>query len=117
MLFRSNNWEAMTFDFDEERILTLASKAADVGVELFVMDDGWFGKRNHDRAGLGDWTVNREKLPQGLTGIIEKVHAMGMRFGLWIEPEMVNKDSDLYRKHPDWIFHHPRRIAYPSRWR
>lgn len=104
-----NNWEAMTFDFDEERILTLASKAADVGVELFVMDDGWFGKRNHDRAGLGDWTVNREKLPHGLTGIIEKVHAMGMRFGLWIEPEMVNKDSDLYRKHPDWIFHHPRR--------
>ncbi|MET3557022.1 alpha-galactosidase [Streptococcus rupicaprae] len=104
-----NNWEAMTFDFDEKRILTLAQQAADVGVELFVMDDGWFGQRNHDRAGLGDWTVNLEKLPNGLTGIIDKVHAMGMRFGLWIEPEMVNKDSQLYRKHPDWIFHHPKR--------
>ncbi|HEM3218013.1 TPA: alpha-galactosidase [Streptococcus suis 2524] len=102
-----NNWEAMSFDFDEETILSLAKEAAGLGVELFVMDDGWFGKRNHDRAGLGDWTVNREKLPSGLTGIIDQVHAMGMKFGLWIEPEMVNKDSDLYRAHPDWIFHHP----------
>lgn len=110
-----NNWEAMTFDFDEDRILTLAQKAADVGVELFVMDDGWFGERNHDRAGLGDWTVNLEKLPNGLTGIAEKVHAMGMRFGLWIEPEMVNKDSQLYRKHPDWILHHPKRSQSHSR--
>ncbi|MFC3929002.1 alpha-galactosidase [Streptococcus caprae] len=110
-----NNWEAMTFDFDEERILTLAQKASEVGVELFVMDDGWFGERNHDRAGLGDWQVNMEKLPNGLTGIVEKVHEMGMRFGLWIEPEMVNKDSQLYRKHPDWIFHHPNRSQSPGR--
>lgn len=104
-----NNWEAMTFDFDEDRILALAQKAADIGVELFVMDDGWFGERNHDRAGLGDWAVNLEKLPNGLTGVIKQIHAMGMRFGLWIEPEMVNKDSQLYRQHPDWIFHHPQR--------
>ncbi|EFR43871.1 alpha-galactosidase [Streptococcus pseudoporcinus] len=104
-----NNWEAMTFDFDEKRILTLAKEAASVGIELFVMDDGWFGKRNSDRSGLGDWTVNHEKLPHGLTGLIESIHEMGMSFGLWIEPEMVNKDSDLYREHPDWIFHHPER--------
>ncbi|MGT2866070.1 alpha-galactosidase [Streptococcus fryi] len=102
-----NNWEAMTFDFDEERILELAGKAASVGVELFVMDDGWFGARNHDRAGLGDWTVNRTKLPSGLSGVISKIHDMKLKFGLWIEPEMVNKDSDLYRAHPDWILHHP----------
>ncbi|MDV5972559.1 Bifunctional alpha-galactosidase/sucrose kinase AgaSK [Streptococcus canis] len=104
-----NNWEAMTFDFDEERILKLAQQAADVGVELFVMDDGWFGARDNDQAGLGDWKVNLNKLPNGLTGVIAKVHEMGMSFGLWIEPEMVNKDSDLYRQHPDWIFHHPHR--------
>ncbi|BDD38003.1 alpha-galactosidase [Streptococcus ruminantium] len=102
-----NNWEAMNFDFDEEKIISLAKAASDLGVELFVMDDGWFGKRNHDRAGLGDWIVNREKLPSGLTGIIEQIHAMGMQFGLWIEPEMVNKDSNLYQEHPDWILHHP----------
>lgn len=104
-----NNWEAMTFDFDEKRILSLAKEAADLGVELFVMDDGWFGKRNNDRAGLGDWTVNIEKLPNGLNGVIDAVHAMGMKFGLWIEPEMVNKDSDLFKEHPDWIFNHPDR--------
>lgn len=110
-----NNWEAMTFNFDEERILTLAEKAAGVGVELFVMDDGWFGKRNHDQAGLGDWTVNYEKLPNGLMGVIKRVHEMGMGFGLWIEPEMVNKDSDLYRAHPDWIFHHPEHTSSHGR--
>lgn len=102
-----NNWEAMTFDFDENRIMVLAEKAAAVGVELFVMDDGWFGARNHDRAGLGDWTVNQEKLPSGIKGISDKIHNLGMKFGLWIEPEMVNKDSNLYRQHPDWILHHP----------
>lgn len=104
-----NNWEAMTFDFDENRILSLAREAAALGVELFVMDDGWFGKRNNDQAGLGDWTVNFDKLPNGLTGVIDAVHSMGMAFGLWIEPEMVNKASDLFREHPDWIFHHPNR--------
>lgn len=110
-----NNWEAMTFHFDEEKILQLAEKAAAVGVELFVMDDGWFGARNHDHAGLGDWTVNRNKLPRGLTGVIESIHQMGMKFGLWIEPEMVNKDSDLYRAHPDWLFHHPRHSQSQAR--
>ncbi|MGT2888630.1 alpha-galactosidase [Streptococcus didelphis] len=102
-----NNWEALTFDFNETTIFSLAEKAADLGIELFVMDDGWFGQRNHDRAGLGDWTVNYDKLPHGLIGISQKVHELGMLFGLWIEPEMVNKDSQLYREHPDWIFHHP----------
>ncbi|MGT2950182.1 alpha-galactosidase [Streptococcus cuniculi] len=103
-----NNWEAMEFDFDEERLVKLAEQAAAVGAELFVLDDGWFGQRNHDRAGLGDWQVNRDKLPSGLTGLIKKVKSMGLKFGLWIEPEMVNKDSNLYREHPDWILHHPK---------
>lgn len=103
-----NNWEATSFDFTEEKIVQLAQKSAELGAELFVLDDGWFGQRNHDHAGLGDWTVNYDKLPEGLTGLIEKVHGMGIKFGLWIEPEMVNKDSDLYRAHPDWIIHHPK---------
>lgn len=111
-----NNWEAMTFDFDEDRILKLAKEAANVGVELFVLDDGWFGQRNSDRAGLGDWTVNREKLPNDLTGLISSIHELGMKFGLWIEPEMVNKDSDFYREHPDWIFHHPNRSTSHGRY-
>ncbi|MGT2756098.1 alpha-galactosidase [Streptococcus ovuberis] len=102
-----NNWEAMSFDFDEEKILDLARQAANVGVEFFVLDDGWFGQRNHEHAGLGDWVTNLEKLPHGLTGIIEQIHQLGMGFGLWIEPEMVNKDSDLFREHSDWILHHP----------
>ncbi|MGT2754694.1 alpha-galactosidase [Streptococcus ovis] len=102
-----NNWEAMSFDFDEEKILALAKQAANVGVEFFVLDDGWFGQRNHEHAGLGDWVTNLEKLPHGLTGIIQQIHQLGMGFGLWIEPEMVNKDSNLFREHPDWILHHP----------
>lgn len=102
-----NNWEAMGFNLNEENVLALAKGAADLGVELFVMDDGWFGRRNHDRAGLGDWQVNAEKFPHGLDWLIEQVHGYGMQFGLWIEPEMVNKDSNCYRAHPDWIFHHP----------
>lgn len=111
-----NNWEAMSFDFDEEGILNLARQAASVGVELFVMDDGWFGARNHERAGLGDWFVNLDKLPGGLTSIIKQVHGLGMKFGLWIEPEMVNKDSNLYREHPDWILHHPKHTQSHGRY-
>ncbi len=87
----------------------LAEKAAKLGVELFVMDDGWFGKRNNDHAGLGDWTVNPEKFPNGLNGLISNVNALGMDFGLWVEPEMVNPDSDLYRAHPDWVMNFPGR--------
>lgn len=104
-----NNWEAMRFDFDEEKLLRMAADAQKLGIELFVLDDGWFGSRNSDRAGLGDWKENRIKLPHGIAGLAERIEALGMKFGLWIEPEMVNMDSDLYRAHPDWILHTPRR--------
>ena len=98
-----NNWEATYFDFTEERIVEIAEKAKEQGIELFVLDDGWFGKRTSERAGLGDWKANPERLPEGITGLAQKIEALGMKFGLWFEPEMVNKDSDLYREHPDWI--------------
>lgn len=100
-----NNWEATYFDFDEEKILTLARKARELGIELFVLDDGWFGVRNSDNCSLGDWIVNREKLPNGLAGLSEKIHALDMLFGIWVEPEMISPDSDLYRAHPDWCLH------------
>ncbi len=100
-----NSWEATEFAVDEPGQKALAEKAAKLGVELFVMDDGWFGKRNNDRAGLGDWTVNPAKFPRGLTPLIEYVKSLGMEFGLWVEPEMINPDSDLYRAHPDWAMH------------
>jgi alpha-galactosidase len=98
-----NSWEATGFDVNEAGQEVLAEKAASLGVERFVMDDGWFGGRKDDHAGLGDWYVNPQKFPHGLKPLIDKVHALGMDFGLWVEPEMVNPDSDLYRKHPDWV--------------
>lgn len=104
-----NSWEALSFSIDEEKIKELATNASKLGVELFVLDDGWFGKRNNDNAGLGDWNVNKEKFPNGLNEIIEYINKLGMDFGIWIEPEMVNKDSELYRFHPDWIIHAPNR--------
>ncbi|EHK2367192.1 alpha-galactosidase [Clostridium perfringens] len=104
-----NSWEALSFSIDEEKIKELATNASKLGVELFVLDDGWFGKRNNDNAGLGDWTVNKEKFPNGLNEIIEYINKLGMDFGIWIEPEMVNKESELYRSHPDWIIHDPNR--------
>lgn len=110
-----NNWEATYFDFDEERLVEIAAKAAKAGIELFVMDDGWFGERNNDDRGLGDWTVNRKKLPSGLKGLAERINALGMKFGLWIEPEMVNPDSELYRAHPDWAIHVDGRAPAQSR--
>ena len=110
-----NSWEATYFDINEEVQGSLAEKAASLGVELFVVDDGWFGERNDNRRGLGDWWVNREKFPRGLGPLIEKVHSLGMSFGLWVEPEMVNPDSDLYREHPDWAYHFPRRPRTESR--
>jgi alpha-galactosidase len=104
-----NSWEATTFAVDEPGQKQLATKAAKLGVELFVMDDGWFGARNNDRAGLGDWFVNPKKFPQGLKGLIDHVNGLGMDFGLWVEPEMINADSDLYRAHPDWVINFPGR--------
>jgi alpha-galactosidase len=98
-----NSWEATEFKVDEAGQEILAEKAASIGVERFVMDDGWFGQRATDHAGLGDWYVNPVKFPHGLKPLIDKVHSLGMDFGLWVEPEMVNPDSDLYRKHPDWV--------------
>jgi alpha-galactosidase len=100
-----NSWEATEFKVNETGQQRLAEKAAALGVERFVVDDGWFGARNTDHAGLGDWVVNREKFPNGLKPLIDKVHGLGMSFGLWVEPEMVNPDSDLYRRHPDWVLH------------
>ena len=97
-----NSWEGCMFDFDQKRLLGLAKQAKDLGCELFVLDDGWFGARNHDRAGLGDYNVNTKKLPQGMAGLSAKVQKLGLQFGLWFEPESVNEDSDLYRAHPDW---------------
>jgi len=104
-----NSWEATEFKVDEAGQMALAEKAASLGVERFVMDDGWFGKRNSDKAGLGDWTPNPEKFPNGLKPLIDKVQGLGMEFGLWVEPEMVNPDSDLYRAHPDWVINFPGR--------
>jgi alpha-galactosidase len=98
-----NSWEATEFDVTESGQEELAEKAASIGVERFIMDDGWFGQRKDDHAGLGDWYVNQQKFPNGLKPLIDKVHSLGMDFGLWVEPEMVNPDSDLYRKHPDWV--------------
>lgn len=104
-----NNWEATYFDFTEDKLVSIAEAARRVGVELFVLDDGWFGARSSDLAGLGDWSPNRERLPGGLASLAGRINALGMRFGLWFEPEMVNKDSDLYRAHPDWIIRAPGR--------
>ncbi|MGD0577941.1 MAG: alpha-galactosidase, partial [Bryobacteraceae bacterium] len=110
-----NSWEATTFDVTEAGQKTLASKAAKLGVELYVIDDGWFGVRNTDHAGLGDWFVNPKKFPDGLKPLIDHVHGLGMKFGFWVEPEMVNPDSDLYRAHPDWAMHFPGRPRTEAR--
>ena len=110
-----NNWEATYFDFSENQLLELAEKAQEVGVELFVLDDGWFGQRTNDCAGLGDWFVNPERLPRGLGSLAERIHGLGMKFGLWFEPEMVNKDSQLYRTHPDWLLAVPDRQPHHGR--
>ncbi|MFJ6895238.1 alpha-galactosidase [Streptomyces hokutonensis] len=98
-----NSWEATQFDISEEQQEVLAQRAAAAGVELFVVDDGWFGARTSDRAGLGDWTPNPDRFPAGLKPLADRVHSLGMQFGIWVEPEMINPDSDLYRAHPDWV--------------
>ena len=104
-----NNWEATFFNFNRSKILALARSAKKLGIEMFVLDDGWFGKRNNDMAGLGDWVENRRKLPGGIKSIAQNINRMGMKFGLWFEPECVNPDSDLYRAHPDWAISIPGR--------
>lgn len=104
-----NNWEGTYFDFDEEKLLNIAKSAKETGIELFVLDDGWFGTRNNDKEGLGDWYSNKNKLVNGVEGLSKKIENLGLKFGLWIEPEMVNKNSNLFRKHPDWIICTPNR--------
>lgn len=104
-----NNWEATYFDFNEESILKIAQKARDLGVELFVLDDGWFGKRDNDTTSLGDWTAYLKKLPNGIGHLCNKINDMGLKFGLWFEPEMVNEISELYKSHPDWVIQTPNR--------
>ena len=100
-----NSWEAAFFDFDTDKLVAFANVASELGVEMLVMDDGWFGKRNDDWTSLGDWDVNEEKLPGGLAPLIEGVNAAGLKFGIWYEPEMISPDSELYRAHPDWAVH------------
>ena len=104
-----NSWEACYFDYDTEKLLKLADESKNLGIELFVLDDGWFGNRENDHKGLGDWFANRKKLPGGLKKLSDEIHRRGMQFGIWLEPEMVNEDSELYRAHPDWILCDPGR--------
>lgn len=110
-----NNWEATFFDFNEKKLLQLAKEAKNLGVELFVLDDGWFGERNSDKAGLGDYFVNKKKFPQGMKAFADKIRALGLDFGLWFEPEMVNANSDLFRTHPDYAVKHPYKKAVLGR--
>jgi len=110
-----NNWEATYFDFNAAKLEAIASSGAELGVELFVLDDGWFGKRDNDRSSLGDWVVDRKKLPDGLNDLAKRINAKGVEFGLWFEPEMISADSDLYRAHPDWCIHLPQRARTEGR--
>lgn len=110
-----NNWEATYFDFDQDKLIKIADKAHEVGIEMFVLDDGWFGHRNDDTSSLGDWFVNEKKLPHGLKPVVDHVHGLKMKFGLWFEPEMINKDSQLYQKYPEWMIHVPGRPVTPGR--
>ncbi len=110
-----NSWEAAYFDITEEKLLRFAEKAAEAGIELFVMDDGWFGRRTDDTRGLGDWFENRDRLPDGIEGLCAKIHALGLKFGLWVEPEMISIDSALYENHPEWVIRIPGRTPSPGR--
>ena len=110
-----NNWEATYFDFDTDKLLAIAREASALGIEMLVMDDGWFGCRNDDNSSLGDWKVNEEKLKGGLKYLVDEVNKLGMKFGIWLEPEMISPDSNLYREHPDWAFAIPGRTGSLSR--
>ena len=100
-----NNWEATYFDFNTEKLISIAKEASSLGIEMLVMDDGWFGKRNADNSSLGDWVVNEEKIQGGLKNLVDEVNKLGMEFGIWFEPEMISPNSDLFREHPDWCIH------------
>ncbi len=104
-----NNWEATYFDFDEDKLLKIASTAAEIGVETFVLDDGWFENRNDDKSGLGDWNIDYNKLPNGVKGLSDKLDAIGMKLGLWVEPESVSEISTVYQLHPEWVIQTPGR--------
>ena len=110
-----NNWEATYFDFTEDKLVEVARAAADVGIELFVLDDGWFTNRDDDFGGLGDWELNAAKLPSGLAGLADRINALGMEFGLWIEPEMVNPGTRVWKEHPEWVLHAPGQPLRPCR--
>ena len=110
-----NNWEATYFGFDAEKLLKIAGEAADLGLDMLVLDDGWFGKRDDDNSGLGDWFVNEEKLGCTMKELVDRVNALGLKFGIWLEPEMVSEDSELYRTHPDWVLRIPGREPNRSR--
>ena len=110
-----NTWEATFFDFDDTKLIEIAKAAKNMGVELMVMDDGWFGDRMDDNAGLGDWVVNKKKIRCGLNELVKQINDIGLKFGIWFEPEMVSEDSDLYRAHPDWAMQIPGRPAVRSR--
>ena len=106
-----NNWEATYFDFNTEKLIAIAKQASELGIEMLVMDDGWFGHRNDDNSSLGDWFVNEAKLPGGLKYLVDEVNKLGMKFGIWFEPEMISPDSELYKEHPDWAIAIPGRTA------
>lgn len=110
-----NNWEATYFDFNDDKLVDIAKEAKKLGIEMLVMDDGWFGKRNHDECALGDWQVNEEKLKGGLKSLVDRVNEAGLKFGIWFEPEMISPDSDLYRAHPDWAIQAPGRTPNMAR--
>ncbi|WP_310551576.1 alpha-galactosidase [Paenibacillus glufosinatiresistens] len=111
-----NNWEATYFDFRADKLVAIAEEGAKLGIELFVLDDGWFGQRDSDNSSLGDWFEDRRKLPGGLADVAKRINGLGLKFGLWVEPEMVSPDSELYRKHPDWCLHVPGRRRSEARW-
>ena len=110
-----NSWEGVYFDFDGDKLVRMAREAAELGAELFVMDDGWFGHRNDDNSSLGDWFVNEEKITGGLKYLVDEVNKLGLKFGIWMEPEMISPDSKLYEQHPDWAIAIPGRTATLSR--
>lgn len=110
-----NNWEATYFDFDEAKLMQIVREAKSLGIEMFVLDDGWFGHRNDDTTSLGDWFVDGKKLPLGISHLANQIHGLDMQFGLWFEPEMISRDSKLYQKHPDWLIGAPKRQISPGR--
>src|SRR5699024_3470088 len=111
-----NNWEGTYFDFDEEKLYQIAKNASKIGIEMLVMDDGWFGKRDSDTSGLGDWFVNENKIHGGLKKLVDRINGLGMKFGIWFEPEMISEDCDLYRTHPEWRLCEKNREGVRSRY-